>query len=151
MKTTRKSGLVILVAGAFALPLASGAAEFTIQDNAAIPAPFTGAASLPTPTVRAPLGEPTFITQETFAKRQDGPVYVRKDGRWVRIDTGNDRRSVRPELGKPTFIVQDDASQRNAGPAYVRENGKWVRTDTGHALQKPTLDAREGQPRKSDG
>ena len=89
MNTIRKSTLAALFAAAAFAPLASlsaGAAEFYTQDNAAMPTPFSGGDR--TPTVRAPLGAPQFVTQEQIATTTTGVAYGRVNGQWVRVDAG---------------------------------------------------------------
>jgi len=96
MNTIRKSTLAILVAGAFAVPFAASAAEFTSHDSAAMPTPFsTGDRA---PTVRAELGAPQFITQESSATPVAGVAYDRVNGQWVRVDAGKDLSVPKPDI-----------------------------------------------------
>ena len=101
MNTIRKSTLAALfVAAAFA-PLAVSAADFTSHDSAATPTPFsTGDRA---PSVRAELGAPQFVTQESIATPAAGVAYDRVNGAWVRVDAGKDLSVPKPDLMGATF------------------------------------------------
>ena len=94
MNTTRKSTLAALIAAAAFAPLAVSAADFYTHDSAAMPTPFSTGDR--TPTVRAPLGAPQFITQESIATPVAGVAYDRVNGQWVRVDAGKDLSVPKP-------------------------------------------------------
>lgn len=101
MNAIRKSTLAILVAGAFAAPFSASAAEFTSHDSAAMPTPFSTGDR--TPTVRAALGAPQFITQEQIATPSAAFAYERVNGRWVHVHASGDHEVPKPDLMGATF------------------------------------------------
>jgi hypothetical protein len=96
MNTIRKSTLAALIAAAICAPLAATAADFTIQDDASQPTPFSRADSTQYPAPA--LGAPQFITQEQIAAPTTGVVYDRVNGHWVRVDAGKDLSVPKPDL-----------------------------------------------------
>ena len=101
MNTIRKSTFAALIIAAAFAPLAVSAADFYIQDNAAIPTPFS--AGDRAPSVRAELGAPQFVTQESIATPTAGVAYGRVNGDWVRVDAGKDLSVPKPDLMGATF------------------------------------------------
>lgn len=101
MNTIRKSTLTALIAAAVCAPLAATAADFTIQDDASQPTPFSrpDTTQYPKPT----LGAPQFITQELIATSSGGVAYDRVNGRWVHVHANGDHDVPKPDLMGTTF------------------------------------------------
>ncbi len=94
MNTIRKSTLAVLIAAC--APFAVSAADFYTHDSAAIPTPFS--VSENTSSVRAELGAPQFVTQESIAAPVNGVAYGRVNGQWVRTDAGKGLNLPKPDF-----------------------------------------------------